>query len=192
MLSPISARMRASVGGCVLKSDIEPAARERLDDEHVRRRRVGVQRHALGGGSILRSASASPYGLPAICGAAGVGANSRDREIATWISIAAIGARIIIASSAIGFAPCRDRRCRPPPNIPAYIAMRATIMIAAADRRRDRADQDVAMLHVRQLVRDHAFELTLAQHPQDPFGRRDGRVLRDCGRSRTRSATDPE
>ena len=37
-------------------------------------------------------------------------------------------------------------------------------------RRGDRADEDVAVLHVRQLVRDDAFELAVAQHLQDAFG----------------------
>ena len=33
------------------------------------------------------------------------------------------------------------------------------------------------MLHVRELVRDHAVELLVVQDPQDAFGRRDGGVL---------------
>ena len=60
------------------------------------------------------------------------------------------------------------------------------------DGRRDGADEDVAVLDVRQLVRDHPFELRVAEHLENPFGRRDRGMLRGSGRSRTRSATDPE
>ena len=43
------------------------------------------------------------------------------------------------------------------------------------------------MLDVRQLVRDHALELLVAQHLQDAFGGGDGRVLRiAAGRERVR------
>ena len=43
------------------------------------------------------------------------------------------------------------------------------------------------MLDVRQLVREHAFELVVAQHLQDAFRRRDRRVLRvAAGRERVR------
>ena len=76
--------MRASVGGWLLKSDIEPAAGERLDDEHVRRRRVASSGTRFETASILRSASASPYGLPGDRRAAGVGgelARPRDRHL---------------------------------------------------------------------------------------------------------------
>ena len=41
---------------------------------------IGTRRDAA---SIFRSASASPYGLPAICAPPASAANSRDREIAT-------------------------------------------------------------------------------------------------------------
>jgi hypothetical protein len=36
---------------------------------------------------------------------------------------------------------------------------------------------DVAVLHVRELVSDHAFELTLVERAQDALGGRDRRVL---------------
>ena len=43
------------------------------------------------------------------------------------------------------------------------------------------------MLHVRQLVRDHAFELLVGQDLQDAFGRGHRRVLRvAAGRERVR------
>ena len=75
--------MRCSVGGCVLKSEVKPAGGERLDDEHVRRRRIGVERHGLRRRFDLperadqavrsRRRSAAP---PASA------SNSRDREMA--------------------------------------------------------------------------------------------------------------
>ncbi len=109
--------------------------------------------------SIFLSASTRPYGLPAMPRRRASAANSRDREIAAWISIAASGARIIVASSAIGFEPSSSSR-RPPPKNAANWAIRASIMIAARHRRGHRADEDVAVLDVRQLVRDHAFEFS--------------------------------
>ena len=46
------------------------------------------------------------------------------------------------------------------------------------DRRGNRADQDVAMLDVRELVGDDAFQLLLVEDPHDAFGRGDRRVVR--------------
>ena len=46
-----------------------------------------------------------------------------------------------------------------------------------AEGRRHRADQDVAVLDVRQLVREHPFEFLVRQHPQHAFRRGDGGVL---------------
>ena len=54
-------------------------------------------------------------------------------------------------------------------------------------RRRHRADQDVAVLHVRQLVTEHAFQLIVREDSQNPFGGGDRRVLRvAAGRERIR------
>ena len=80
---------------------------------------------------------------------------------------------MIVASSAIGLLPSRSSSRPPPKNI----AKRDDHHDRRRQRRRDRADQDVAVLDVRQLVRDHAFELVVAQDPQDAFGRGDGGVL---------------
>ena len=44
-------------------------------------------------------------------------------------------------------------------------------------RRRDGAGEDVAILHVRKLVRKNAFELRIREDAQDAFGRRHGGVL---------------
>ena len=80
---------------------------------------------------------------------------------------------MIVASSAIGLPP-RDRRVAPPPK---NIAKRDDHHDRRRQRRGDRADQDVAVLHVRQLVREHAFELVVGQDLQDAFGGGHGRVL---------------
>ena len=58
--------------------------------------------------SILRRASTSPCGPPAIAEPLASAANSREREIAAWISIAASGASSAVASSATGFDPPRS------------------------------------------------------------------------------------
>ena len=80
---PSSAWTRSSVGGCVENSVIDAAARERLHDEHVRRRRIGVDRHLLA--RPRRSAAAPcarPIGEPTISAPPRSAANSRWREIA--------------------------------------------------------------------------------------------------------------
>ena len=51
-------------------------------------------------------------------------------------------------------------------------------MIAAADRRGDRLDQDVAVADVGELVGEHAAQLVLGEQLGDPAGHRDRRVLR--------------
>ena len=50
------------------------------------------------------------------------------------------------------------------------------------DRGRDRACEDVAVLHVRQLMTDHAFELRVAEESQDPVGRGHRGVFRTASR----------
>ena len=62
-----------------------------------------------------------------------------------------------------------------PPN---QNAMRASMVMAAAMRGRHRADQDVAMQHVAELVRDHAFDLVVVHQLQDPGGERHRGVRR--------------
>ena len=46
------------------------------------------------------------------------------------------------------------------------------------DRGRDRSDEDVAVLHVRQLVRQHALELVGREHVEDALGDAHDRVVR--------------
>ena len=55
------------------------------------------------------------------------------------------------------------------------------------DHRRDRRDEDVAVLDVRELVREHALDLVGRQVLQQPLRHRDGGVLRVApGRERVR------
>ena len=78
--------------------------------------------------------------------------NSRQREIAIWMSIAAIGATIMLTSRPRPPPPPRSSR-RPPPKIIDQRAMLREHHDGAGERRGDRADQDVAIRHVRELVR---------------------------------------
>ena len=78
----------------------------------------------------------------------------------------------------MGFEPPRSSR------LPAAAEHRGELCHArrhhdgCRDRRGDRADQNVAVLHVSELVRDDPFELLIVQQPHDAFGRRDRRVAR--------------
>ena len=81
--------------------------------------------------SIFSSAFASGTPLPVMCAPPSSAANSRDRLIAAWMSIAANGASNAVASSAIGLPPPSRSLLRPPPNIAPQRAMSASIMIAA-------------------------------------------------------------
>ena len=165
------------------------AQRERLDDEHVRGRRVRIERHALATPlSIFRSALTRPCGLPAIAAPPASASNSRDREIAAWISIAAIGARIIIASSAIGFCPSRSS-LRPPPK---NIAKRATIMIAAASVAATELMRMSRCLTCASSCAMTPVELVVGQDAAGCLRSRRRRRAAGCGRSRTRSARRPE
>ena len=86
--------------------------------------------------------------------------------MAIWISMAAMGARIIMAMAAMGLPPRRRRRGEPPNQK----AMRATKVMAAGDHGGDRADQDVAVQDVAELVGDDAFELAIAHQAEDAGG----------------------
>ena len=63
---PRSARMRASVGGWLLKSDIRPAPENGLTMNMCAVAGLASSGTRLDTASIFRSASASPYGLPAM------------------------------------------------------------------------------------------------------------------------------
>ena len=181
--------MRASVGGWLLKSDIRPGASERLDDEHVRRRRVGVERNPLRHGVDLLQRLGQPVRVAGDLRAAGV-----RRELAR--------ARNRHLDEHRGQRRQDDRREQRDRVVPAIAALAAPAVPAEdggvlrharehhdrrGERRGDGADEDVAMLHVRQLVRNDAFELGVGQHLQNAFGRRDRGVLGiAAGRERVR------
>ncbi len=122
---------------------------------------------------MLWRARASGSPVPRSSAAPRSASNSRDRETAIWISEAAIGARIATASTTSGLPPApvaaaehrrvhrdlrheRDRR---------------------GDRGGDRADQDVTVLHVHQLVGHHALDLVSGQRLQQTLGGAHDRVL---------------
>jgi hypothetical protein len=71
--------------------------------------------------------AASPCGWPTIAAPPASASNSREREMAAWMSMAATGASSIVARSAIGFPPRLSSSREPPKNI----AKRASIMMAA-------------------------------------------------------------
>jgi hypothetical protein len=93
----------------------------------------------------------------------------------------------------------KDDRCdhrngiRPLPIVPAPAATKHGGELGHPrnhhDRRRhgrcNRADQNVAVFHVRKLVGDHPFELMVVEQTHDALSRRDGRVTRvPAGRER--------
>ena len=176
-------RIRASVGGCVLKSDSKPPIENGLMMNMCAVAGLASSGTARDAASIFRSALTRPFGLPAMRRAAGVGvelARPRNRRLNQHRRdrrqdhrrqqrdrVAAVA--IVAAAAAEEHREARDHHDR------------------RGERRRDRARQDVAVLHVRQFVRDHAFEFVVVQHLQDAFGRRHRRVLRiAAGRERVR------
>ena len=122
--------MRSSVEGCVENSRMMLCAGERLDDEHVGGGGRSVHGDALGPGfELLQRRRSAGRASRCTWRVAASASYSREREIAIWISMAAMGARIIMAIAA-------DRRCRGrrrrgcPPN---QNAMRARNVMAAGD-----------------------------------------------------------
>jgi imidazolonepropionase-like amidohydrolase len=112
--SPISAFTRASVDGCVENSDSMPRPENGLMMNMwavAGFASIGTWRTAA---SIRRSADASPRADPAIAAPRRSAANSRCREIANWITIAANGARMAIASSPSALPPRSSSRPPPP------------------------------------------------------------------------------
>ena len=69
--------------------------------------------------------------------------------------------------------------------------MRARKVMVAGDHGGHRADQNVAMQHVAEFVRDDAFEFAIVHQLQNAGGEGDRGVLRDCGRWRRRWANRP-
>ena len=137
--------------------------------------------------SIFRSALTSPCGDAGDRRAAGVGvelARPRNRRLNQHRRDRREDDRRRAARSD---SALRSIVAPPPPK---NIAKRDDHHDRGGERRRDRADQDVAVLHVRELVRDHAFELRRrsgsAGCPRSPRPPR----APGCGPSQTRSASD--
>ena len=97
---------------------------------------------------------------------------SRERETAIWIIMAAIGARISISSAPI-----------PPPRRSSLIAAPEENSEAQAGNRAgdggcDRTDQNVAVVHVSEFMRQHAFEFLVVKQVQNPGGDGDRGMVR--------------
>ena len=139
--------------------------------------------------SSFCSAETRPYGVPVYLAEAASAEYSRVREIAIWISIAAMGARI-----SMNDAP--ERRRRRSSSSRRRAAEEERHLRQHGDGRRDgrrhRADQDVAVQHVAQFVGDDAFQFPVVHQLQNARGEGHRGVLRDCGRWRTRWAIPPE
>ena len=114
-----------------------------------------------------------------------VGLVFRQRLIAICTSEAASGARIIAARRRSG-RPAAGRSSRPPPNTPKKRRQHAD---RARQRRGDGHGEDVAVLHMAQLMRQHAAP---PRGSGDAAGRwwRRRRHAPDCGRWQRRWA-DP-
>ena len=179
--------IRSLVGGCVLNSAHQAADRERLDDEHVRRRRIRVHRHGARRRFDLLQRADQPVRDAGDRRAAGVGvelARPRNRRLNQHRRNRRQDDR-------------REQRNRvaalaivaPPP--PKNIAKRDDHHDRGRQRRRHRAGEDVAMLHVRQFVRDARLRVRRRSGSAGclrwpPRPRAPG-----CGRWQTRSATAP-
>ena len=132
-------------------------------------------------------ARASRRGFSASCAPRASAAYSRVREIQSWMNRATSGAMIEMTSRAM--------------RVPAVAASAASAEDQApsghgreernrpGDRGGDGRDEDVAVLHVRQFVADHAGKLVLREQFQDAGRDGHGGVLRDCARWRRRSGS---
>ena len=162
---PSSACIRASVGGWVLKSEMQSRARKGLNDEHVRGGGVGVERHAVGDRVDLAQRIGQPVRV------AGDARRRRRRPRtpanARWPSESSSPPSARKSSSPAARSDCCRRRDRRAP--PAEQAREHRHPRHHHDRRGngrgDRTDQDVAMLDVRKLVRDDAFQLVRRSAP---------------------------
>ena len=152
----------------------QPGDREGLDDEHVRGCRIGVERHGLRPGLDLSERAHQAERRAGDRRAAGVGvvfARARNR----------------------GLDQHRGHRRQNHHRDQRHRIRALAIVVAAAseehresgehhnragERRRDRADQDVAVLDVRQFVPEHAGQLLVREDLEDPFGCRDSGMLR--------------
>ena len=144
--------------------------------------------------SILRSASARPYGVPAMLGAAGISSKlsrpgdghlnqkrgKRRQNYHREQRDRIVSALAILATTAVATKQRGEVRHT------------SNHHDRGRHRRGNRTDQNVAMLHVSQLVRNDSFQLVLAQHLQDALGRRHRRVRRVPSGSKRIRRRDPE
>ena len=172
---------------------VDAAARQRVDDEHVRRRR---HRFGLLVGDavripwILRRAEASHSGCPQIIAPRRSAWYSRERRSPSaraWPRTARPASRAARRSS--------RRRCgrRRPPEQHAELQVLREHGDGAADRRGDRHRQRIAVADVGELVRHHARHLLLGErveqaveaHTADRDGLRPVAKALGCGLSIT-------
>ena len=176
--------MRSSSGGCVENSFVDPDAFERIDDVERLGRRVDLHRQRLPaplellqrlGERLARSEHPRRGRVREVLALPRDGEleqRRRDRGDDDHQQAADRAERVVVvvaAEEAHEEEDVRDRRDR------------------AGDHRRDRRDEDVAVLDVRELVGEHAANLVAREVLQQPLRDRDRRVLRvPPGRERVR------
>ena len=160
----------------MLKSDIKPETDQGLMMNMCAVAGLASSGTARDAASSLRSALTRPIGLPASAAPPASAAYSRDREMAVCMSMAARGAKMIVARSTRGlFAPPSRLSLRP--VAPQNIANREITMIAAARVAATELIKMSAMLDVRKFVCEDTFELLVVQAAQDTLGGSNGSVV---------------
>ena len=154
------------------------AGPERVRDHHVRLRgdlRLRRQRRGLHAALQLAQRRRQRQRVTGEFGAGLVGLvlpRARDRQLDH-------GRRDRTRAARPAAAPAGSALPSPrPPNIEANIAMLARPEIDRGHRTRDRRDQDVAVVDVRELVAEHGPQLPLVEDLQDAAGAADRRVAR--------------
>ena len=179
--------MRSAIGGWVLNSLPMPPPRNGLaiiselvgaSDGSSTSGRAAVPRSSLR--SALASASGSPVTWAPVA-SAGVLAAAADRHLDDAGGERAEDdqrqARQHVAALAV--APAEQHR---------QLREVGQERDDGRERGGDRADEDVAVADVRELVAEHAAQLALVEQLEDALGDADGGVLRVAARSRRRSA----
>jgi long-chain acyl-CoA synthetase len=130
--SASSAATRSVVGGCVLNSFATPPPENASGLTCASGAIAGLTAMGMrcAPDSSVRSARASPSGRPVISAPTRSALNSRCRLMANWMSIAAIGATIAIASAPTGLPSSSSPRR--PPNIAPHCSICPTDEIAPA------------------------------------------------------------
>ena len=163
------------------------AAAERVGDHqvrHVHQVAVGRQRRSLGPTFELAQRRRERHRVAGQRGEPSSSASySRVRQIASWTSIAAIGARRTIASMRERVAAATPR----PPPPPKNSSICATSGDHPGERRGDRGGEDVAVVDVHQLVAEHPAQLALVEQPSGCPRCSRRRRSAGCGRWRRRS-----